>query len=223
MDGTDLHCLRALKRHLFELAVFVELATRRRTALKIHDSRRGQAKPRTLVASVIYDPYDIRLQFSRSSRKRERGEIIVKSPLTRSLLRTSSRLGRAANLMQILPSFPEFNVKLNRAEIRSRNERRKISFDSRRKWLRLASQRLSKRLVSTTSIIRDDEDGNAIDGSAIQPRFPLLSSRVIGASRLGETQESTRRGVRRVEKGNRASRVDEKRILRVRPFTASAQ
>lgn len=71
--------------------------------------------------------------------------------------------------------------------------------------MRLALQRLSKRLVWTTSIIRDDDDGNAIDGSAIQPRFPLFSSRVIGASVVGETQESTRRGVRRVEGEGKSS------------------
>lgn len=69
-------------------------------------------------ASVIYDPYDTRLQFS-AAESRER-EIIAKSPLTRSLLRTWSRLGQI-----LCKSLPEFNVKLNRSVQRSR---RKISF-----------------------------------------------------------------------------------------------
>lgn len=77
-----------------------------------------QPKGTSEAASVIYDPYDTRLQFS-AAESRER-EIIAKSPLTRSLLRTWSRLGQI-----LCKSLPEFNVKLNRSVQRSR---RKISF-----------------------------------------------------------------------------------------------
>lgn len=73
-------------------------------------------------ASVIYDPYDTRLQFS-AAESRER-EIIAKSPLTRSLLRTWSRLGQI-----LCKSLPEFNVKLNRS--RDPTVQRKISFEGK--------------------------------------------------------------------------------------------